>query len=240
MRFIKSGLFYLSTLLLLLTASCNTPNSNAEVILIQDSTLKSARISKTTGFKAEALHIELIGLSISADSYGNLVLKSGGKSFRKAIDLGKGFYTHAIHYYDNAESVALFFETMDSQGSYNKVYCLNKETGQTEWQTTLGNFSLSVGQAENNILYLGSSENVYALNLKTGKLIWQTEGLYHLYGFNYYDSIAVTPTRIKLIGETQSSSFSRDKETKTVSINKQSGKIQAVKLADSPESSQRY
>ena len=206
-----------------------TNNIDSAKIISSDSShtdkqvLVQAKITKGDVFKPEEFQIELQGQIITADIYGHLT--SG--QMKKSIDIGKDFYTHKINFFDNNEQVIIFFEVTDDEGSSNDVYSLDKQTLKTIWKTDLWSFNLTVGQSEQEILYLGAGENAYALDITNGKILWQTNGLYHNYGFNYFDTISVTDNEIHLTGK----SYSKEKGEiiKTAILNKQDGKIWTVK-----------
>lgn len=190
---------------------------------IDKNLLVEAKITKGDVFKPEEFQLNLNGQTIKADIYGHLT--SG--QLKKSIDFGKEFYTNKIHFYDNDKQVIIFFEITDDDGSYNEVYNLDKQTLKIIWKVDLMCFDLTVGQAEQEILYIGAGENAYALNIKTGKILWQTVGLYHIHGFNYFDSIDISDNEIRLTGK----SYSKGKGDiiKTAVLDKNDGKILTVK-----------
>lgn len=185
--------------------------------------LIEGKITKGDVFKPEEFEIKLKEQIIKSDINGNLTFNQ----LRKHIDFGEGFYIHKIHYFDNDNNLILFFEITDDDGSSNDVYCLDKNTLQTVWKTDLWSFNLSVGQSEKEILYLSAGENAYALDMNSGKLIWQTLGFYHIYGFNYFDTIEIIENEIHLKGKSQSKE--NNEKYQTVVLSKISGKILIAK-----------
>lgn len=192
-------------------------------IIVDRTALQEARIVKGDVFQPEEFLIALSDDTIHANYSGHL---SAGE-LNKNIDFDKYFYTRKIHYFESDKHAIIFFEITNDDGSYNTVYCLNKNDLSTVWQTKLFSFNLTVGKAENHTLYLGAGENAYALDIKTGKLLWQTEGLYHQHGFNIFDSIDITDKTILLTGK----SFSKDHAGRmlTVQLDKTDGRILSVK-----------
>ena len=200
-----------------LTSCGQTINTTDKKFLIE------AKVTKGDVFKPEEFQLDINGQIIKADINGNLT--SG--QLKKSIDLGKDFHTHKIHFYDNDKQVIIFFEITDDDGSYNEIYSLDKQTFKTIWKANLWSFNLTIGQSEQETLYLSAGENAYALNIKTGEILWQTVGLYHIHGFNYFDSIDLTDNEIRLTGK----SYSKEKGDviKTAVLSKKDGKIWTVK-----------
>lgn len=190
---------------------------------IDNNVLLEARIVKGDVFQPEEFLIALSDDTIHANYSGHL---STGE-LNKNIDFDKYFYTRKIHYFESDKHVIIFFEITNDDGSYNTVYCLNKNDLSTVWQTKLFSFNLTVGKAEKHTLYLGAGENAYALDIKTGQLLWQTEGLYHQHGFNFFDTIEITNSAILLTGK----SFSKDDGGRmmTVGLDKRDGRILSLK-----------
>jgi hypothetical protein len=210
------GLFFF--FIALCFTACGQTNKTIDKKLLVE-----AKITKGDVFKPEEFQLDLNGQTIKADIYGHLT--SG--QLNKSIELGKEFYTNKIHFYDNDKQVIIFFEITDDDGSYNEVYNLDKQTLKIIWKVDLWSFNLTVGQSEQEILYLGAGENAYALNIKTGKILWQTVGLYHIHGFNYFEKIDLADNEIRLTGK----SYSKEKgdAIKTAVLNKKDGKIWTVK-----------
>ena len=223
----------------IMTLSCSKPASDdgpasnsdsvgqikvsGDRIEIDKHALREARIVKGNVFQPEEFLIALSDDTMHANYSGHL---SAGE-LNKNIDFDKYFYTRKIHYFESDKRVIIFFEITNDDGSYNTVYCLNKNDLSTLWQTKLFSFNLTVGKAENHTLYLGAGENAYALDIKTGQLLWQTEGLYHEHGFNFFDAIDITDKTILLTGK----SFSKDNGGRmmTVRLDKRDGRILSVK-----------
>lgn len=234
----KTGLLPI-LLIILIFSSCSKPAVDDKEIVTSDSiarktissdtrniennALQEARIVKGDVFQPEEFLIELSDDTIQANYSGHL---SAGK-LSKNIDFDQYFYTRKIHYFESDQCVIIFFEITNDDGSYNIVYCLNKNDLGTVWQTKLFSFNLTVGKSEIHILYLGAGENAYALDIDTGKLLWQTEGLYHQHGFNFFDSIDISDKAILLKGK----SFSKDHggRTMTVALEKMDGRILFVR-----------
>ncbi len=210
---------------LILTSCSSVPAVPPHTVIStgNENQLRKARVIQADISRQEGFQIELPGQVIEADKDGHLI--SG--PLKKTINLGEFFYTRLIHYYDHDKQVILFFEITDDEVGSNAVYCLDKQTLQTVWTTNLFSFNLSVGQAEAGILYLGAGENAYALDTGTGKIPWETTGLYHIYGFNAFDSIALVGNEIHLTGE--SSSKTKEVRTKTAILDKKDGRILSVK-----------
>jgi outer membrane protein assembly factor BamB len=226
-------------LIILICACCNKPavddkqvvksdsiaikTFSPDKIIVDRTALQEARIVKGDVFQPEEFLIALSDDTIQANYSGHL---SAG-DVNKNIDFDKYFYTRKIHYLESGKRIIIFFEITNDDGSYNTVYCLNKNDLSTVWQTKLFSFNLTVGRAENHTLYLGAGENAYALDIETGKLLWQTDGLYHEHGFNFFDSIEITDQTILLTGK----SFSKDHGGRmmTLLLDKRDGGILSVK-----------
>jgi outer membrane protein assembly factor BamB len=208
------------------TASADTDPTDTRytknILNVNNKLLIESRIVKGDVFKPQEFAIELSKRTITADIHGHL---SSGESIKK-IDFGDSFYTRKIHFLETGRAVILFFEITDDEGSFNEVYCLDVQGLSTIWKTTLYSFNLTVGEEEAEVLYLGAGENAYALDIEKGKVIWQTTGLYHKHGFNYFDSIEVTPKEIRLTGKSYSKEIGD--RYRTAVLHKAEGKLLTV------------
>jgi hypothetical protein len=205
------GLFFL--LFALTFTACGQANNFADT-----KQLNEAKITKGDGFKPEEFELNLNGQIVKVDIHGHLT----AGQLKKSIDIGKDFYTQNIHFYEDDKQVIIFFEITDDEGSFNDVYSLDKQKLKTLWKANLWSFNLTVGQSQQGILYLGAGENAYALDTKTGKILWQAVGLYHIYGFNYFDSINIADNEIRLTGK------SKGEVVKTAVLNKKNGEILTI------------
>jgi len=76
-------------------------------------------------------------------------------------------------------------------GSY-KLYCLNADTGEWMWESTIGDIFVSSPAVADDKVYIGSWDcKVYCLNADTGALIWD-----YTTGENVYSSPAVADDKV--------------------------------------------
>ncbi len=190
---------------------------------VSQDTLEQATITKGDVFMPEEFVLVLGEELLIADAHGQLSFGN----LSKKIEFEKNFYTRKINFYNQEDEIILFFELSDHDGSYNDVYCLDKEKLEIKWKTQLRSFNLTVGEAENNILYLSAGENAYALDMNTGDLFWQTPGFYHTLGFPYFHKMTLINDEIHLKGNAYVKGFGE--VNKTVILNKIDGKVLTVR-----------
>ena len=205
------------------STTTKTKETTPVPITVNEDTLQRATITKGDVFMPEEFVLILGEELLVADAHGQL---SFGKLSKK-IKLEKNFYTRKINCFDKEDEIILFFEVSDHDGSYNDVYCLDKRNLDVKWKTRFMSFNLTVGEAENDILYLSAGENAYALAMNTGEFHWQTPGFYHTLGFPYFDRMTLVNNEIHLVGNANVKGVGEVR--KTVVLSKIDGKVLSVK-----------